>query len=596
MPQETWLPSWGVLGSSALLSSLPSKFKGDFMKELCEAPREPAEASPARSVLRIRKLLEEARDEDIRRFGVETHARAPGYAYQYPPGAYKLREEDTPVRKPGARDYLAAPPLTPHGFAPRWGHGPFKKEGSQTRSRYTACPRVLAASMPRTSAPQKKLEPALEELWAAACREGQAKTRGKQRPPTKPLLNMNAVASSLPDRASQALTRQAERVEELQSREALSSRASSSVGEPWESLPLEPFEALSEDEFLRGPGQPLLTAAEKHHLRYFGLDFKERKSFTRRRHWGPQERERWQRSKRLRHLIKTQQVVFRRDLLQQTFEDDYLRYTGKPYRASSASRRFLPASFHQPFCGCGCAALERSPFAPETPQGQEGSSSGIEFTGGSPAGIVSHREPNGVASQLEGASRIAKDPVLAASLAVKQWLPTVAGLGGKPLRREHASEASSQGQMVEARADALAELVRLYEAAHGNLPSLFAGPRRIERKKHPKDTKVSFGRLKEYGAIVVEITSCKTLKQEVDESLYRGWSERPREQIRHMAPPKGVRTNPNYNVTLEKLQAAAIKLHADIIPDSQKFQALERRKRAQVEEPARILGGGRYAV
>ena len=67
---------------------------------------------------------------------------------------------------------------------------------------------------------------------------------------------------------------------------------------------LEPFDALSLDEFLGGPGAPPLSQEDRRHLRHAGLDFKEAKDPANRKAWLPHERQRWQRSKRLRSLIK----------------------------------------------------------------------------------------------------------------------------------------------------------------------------------------------------------------------------------------------------------------------------------------------------
>lgn len=71
---------------------------------------------------------------------------------------------------------------------------------------------------------------------------------------------------------------------------------------------LQAFEALSEDEFLGGPRPGGLGHEERRHLLQQGMDFKETVLPSQRKVWGPEERERWQRSKRLRHLIKNKQV------------------------------------------------------------------------------------------------------------------------------------------------------------------------------------------------------------------------------------------------------------------------------------------------
>lgn len=59
--------------------------------------------------------------------------------------------------------------------------------------------------------------------------------------------------------------------------------------------------------------------------------------------------------------------------------------------------------------------------------------------------------------------------------------------------------------------------------------------------------------------------------------------------------PKGARRNPNYEVTPEQIKRAAAKLKMETAADTAAILAgVERRRRAV--EPARVLGGGRYAV
>ncbi|KAL8452833.1 hypothetical protein Emed_001131 [Eimeria media] len=103
--------------------------------------------------------------------------------------------------------------------------------------------------------------------------------------------------------------------------------------------PLEPLHALDEEVFLRGPpeGRGPLTRKERLHLREVGLDFNEKAWADGRRVFGGEEKERWRRSKVLRARLKNKEVVFRRDVLAAEFEADFVKYTGRPYRARASS-------------------------------------------------------------------------------------------------------------------------------------------------------------------------------------------------------------------------------------------------------------------
>lgn len=156
----------------------------------------------------------------------------------------------------------------------------------------------------------------IEEAWAQALMEGKPKgPRWRRRPPTRPYPNWGPLEAPLPDAAASEVSSEASSDATMDqdaplgaSRGPPSPKAPHADEAPWRSLPLEAFEALSEDEFLRGPGGPPLTVQEKRHLRHYGMDFKEKLKPRKRSRWGPLERERWQRSRRLRHLIKTKQV------------------------------------------------------------------------------------------------------------------------------------------------------------------------------------------------------------------------------------------------------------------------------------------------
>lgn len=111
-----------------------------------------------------------------------------------------------------------------------------------------------------------------------ACRERKKKPPERHRPPTKPL----------PDYRNEA----------------------GEFGPNAHCEGLEPFEALEPDEFLAGPEGLPLSSAGSRHLRRVGLDFREGKEAESRKLWLPHERERWQRSKRLRSLMKRGLVSF----------------------------------------------------------------------------------------------------------------------------------------------------------------------------------------------------------------------------------------------------------------------------------------------
>ena len=87
--------------------------------------------------------------------------------------------------------------------------------------------------------------------------------------------------------------------------------------------------------------------------------------------------------------------------------------------------------------------------------------------------------------------------------------------------------------------------------------------------------------------------------QEVNNELQSafGGGSRRLAAVQHMPPPRGVRTNPNYEVTAEKLKKAAEKLHVPLpAAEEQSFAALQRRRRPVSTEPTRTLGGGRYVI
>lgn len=136
--------------------------------------------------------------------------------------------------------------------------------------------------------------PSAEELWFAHLRRQQHRSKYSypSRPPAAPYPDCSSFRSS-----SGAPGASGKRGDPLREK-----------GADAPGLPLETFAALEEDVFLKGPGKPPLSSLERGALREGGLDFRETISAANRRSWRPQERERWRRCKRLRHLIKTGQV------------------------------------------------------------------------------------------------------------------------------------------------------------------------------------------------------------------------------------------------------------------------------------------------
>ncbi|CDJ49044.1 hypothetical protein, conserved [Eimeria brunetti] len=290
-------PKAQPLGSSREASMLRGAPRG--------GPRRwPPEAAPAPAVEKAEYELQKLIQSDYRRFGVLTHARAPKPTYPFPPRSSKRRDI----------------PLTPAYRAAEtnpWAHLR-QSEGSTPR---LGPPSPPGSHRPATEA--KPRQPTLEELWfAAADEKAISPIQRKKRPPTAPRSDWGA-----PPHAEG----KGEEFWEGDIR-LLSPDAARSGG------PLDPLPALSEDEFLRGPWGPPLSEKSRKHLLRFGLDYKDALSPRSRRQWAPMERERWRRSRILRYLIKTQQVVFRDELLDKEFEEDCRKYLKTKHKHRTGSR------------------------------------------------------------------------------------------------------------------------------------------------------------------------------------------------------------------------------------------------------------------
>ncbi|KAL8270577.1 hypothetical protein Esti_005476 [Eimeria stiedai] len=321
--------------------------------------------------------------------------------------------------------------------------------------------------------------------------------------------------------------------------------------------PLEPLHALDEEIFLRGPreGRGPLSHEERLHLRKVGLDFKEEPSADLQRVFGGEERERWRRSKVLRARLKNKQVVFRRDVLASEFEADFARYTGRPHKAG--------ASY-----GIGSQEARM--------QGDEAAEA---YRAALPWSYYFEKEAEGDRQQQPA-----------------EELP--------PPRPEHVhAEMREEDQRLHYSlllASLLLALVLLMLLLLLSLLLLCA----LRRKKHPKDRVVLFSRLRGYGERIEEATSCGKLKDEVASLLRQGWrpafaaAAAAAAATRVADVPKGIRRNPNYDLTKEKLAKAAAKIRASRgeAAEADDVQlAAGRRRRGPLEEASRVLAG-RYAM
>ncbi|KAL8450038.1 hypothetical protein Emag_003462 [Eimeria magna] len=339
---------------------------------------------------------------------------------------------------------------------------------------------------------------------------------------------------------------------------------------------LEPFDALSPHEYLGGPGGPCLSSADRKLLEQVGVDFLETGDTDTRKAWMPHERERWRRSKRLRYLLKNGLVVFRDDYMRAEFEKDFLRFLGRPPKA------------------------RENPWGPleveDQVAGLRGTSAGTSKGGGDRGDYaaslpwsyffeVKHetRQPRENTPRVEAVSARSEERQAEDDLKLRRLRRSRRGLlvvacvirgVGLPL---HACGKVYRHQTLRGSC--------CHELDWSSLAARISGRR---REKHPKDVTVPFHRLKAYGEMIV---------QEVNNEMRAGWGQCARSSLlaESTPTPKGVRDNPNYKLTPEKLRKAAAKLKVEIAQDTQDILAAAERRRRAVE-PSRLLGGGRYAV
>ncbi|XP_026192167.1 uncharacterized protein LOC113147090 [Cyclospora cayetanensis] len=441
----------------------------------------PSEATPSTEWQHIEKLLNASYKRDIHLFGVETHSRVPSRPFRFSSNIRKERKNGPSAFKAISKDpwdSVAPPPA--------------------------GAPQFAQASERRGGDPSLKGSLDQREAWEIACNGEKRHTDIIRRPP-KPLPNYTLGSLEF------------------------------TPGIQCEGL--EPFNALSLDEFLVGPGAAPLSPQQRQLFCSRALDFKEPTNLETRTNWWPHERERWRRSKRLRYLLRS-------GLLGSHLHRERIHYGWKELTGESRSnanggqaskreeggeRETLPWSYH------------------------------FEIEG--PIGLPSEDTPKKMAYFTASKEvNVEEEPKLKCLME--------------------------------------AEAVRIHEAATGRLPSIFAGLRRSRKEKHPKDITVPFRRLKAYGDMINRITSCRRLQDEARQELLSDWdfNTKGSSAVEHMPPPRGVRKNPNYELSSEKLQKAKDKLLQKNAGSEEDFSHVERRKRSSVVEPVRVLGGGRYAV
>ncbi|CDJ42875.1 hypothetical protein, conserved [Eimeria tenella] len=568
---------------------------GDPLGGPPEAPEGPPGGPPG--YCGAESLLREVEERDKKLFGVVTHARAPNKPYLYPPGLFLNRQKPPPAFRPRAPDpwdHLGAP----QGGAPcfQQPEGPPKAPGA-----------------PKTQPGRQGRGP--EAPWGEGFLEKKTKPK---RPPSKPLS-----LYTLPGDAA--------------------------FGPHTHCRALQPFEALPFDEYLGGPGGPWgpggplrtpggplgapgeppgeqrrrsggppwgprgapgsprfpwwggpqcrggapLTHEEQEGLWEFGVDFRETEELFGRQFWMSHERER---SKRLRHLLQKGLAVFAADLEAEEFAADCKKYLegsrgppgGPPQQHASCKPAAAAAAAAARAWEDSSAAFE-GPLgeAPGGPLRRHG-----KYPRGTPRG-ASHGAPRGGPPEQRG------PPVpWSYYFEIGNAFEGAAEDSNEEKEFEETQKETQEPDDPRLQSILETETVRLYEAATGKLPSIFGGLRKKE--KHPKDITVPFNRLKAYGQKIDSITSCRKLQDEVMQELLGpcGGSSSSSKPLQHMPPPKGVRSNPNYLLTPEKIQRAAAKLHVDVAAAAaaDPFAPIERRRRALPAEPTRILGGGRYAV
>ncbi|KAL8272466.1 hypothetical protein Esti_003589 [Eimeria stiedai] len=498
------------------------------------------DADPLSPLEELQLLLRESRAADLEAFGVETHARIPCKPYRCGPWPLKEKHMQLLACKLQRRE-ACSPAQAEVRETPRFSaepRGPTKGT-AKVGMGFSPGPAALQADASDPAA-----------TWASAASSSRRSRHAeRRRPPARPLLDYSVDGSFF--------------------------------GPQTRCWGLEPFEVLRPDEHVGGPGGLRLSSADRSLLKQVGVEFSEKGNSDACELWMPPERERWRRTKRLRYLLKKGLLVFRDDYLRAEFEKDFLRFVGRPPKA-----REIP---------WGPSEVEDR--VADT-RASDASSSKL----GGDTGDYSASLPWSYSFEVK---HEASQP--------RENIPRVEAVSARSEERRAEDDLKLRPILEN-------EVVRLHEASTGRLPSIFAGLRRSRREKHPKDVTVPFHRLKAYGEMIVQVTSCSMLQdrlvcccwaavavllalaecdaaQEVNNEMRLGWGQCARSSLlaEGTSTPKGVRDNPNYKVTPEKLRNAAAKLKVEIEQDNQDILAAAERRRRTVE-PLRLLGGGRYAV
>lgn len=159
------------LGSSVPASGGPSSWRA---RSFWGGPLwSPPEASLSPSMKRIVRLLRQQHENDIRRFGVDTHARVPWMAYPYPPGACKERQPWPSAFKPQTRDPWELV-YTPDGVTPRWRGGPAapktdRRVSGSSRFEYTAGSLFSEQSLRKHYRKRQQTESPFHFWWWSSC-------------------------------------------------------------------------------------------------------------------------------------------------------------------------------------------------------------------------------------------------------------------------------------------------------------------------------------------------------------------------------------------------------------------------------------------
>ncbi|OEH79410.1 elongation factor [Cyclospora cayetanensis] len=499
----------------------------------------PSEATPSTEWQHIEKLLNASYKRDIHLFGVETHSRVPSRPFRFSSNIRKERKNGPSAFKAISKDpwdSVAPPPA--------------------------GAPQFAQASERRGGDPSLKGSLDQREAWEIACNGEKRHTDIIRRPP-KPLPNYTLGSLEF------------------------------TPGIQCEGL--EPFNALSLDEFLVGPGAAPLSPQQRQLFCSRALDFKEPTNLETRTNWWPHERERWRRSKRLRYLLRSGLVISRDEYLREQFAKDFRKYFNRhpkphenPWNFEDAlNRQELGSHLHRERIHYGWKELtgesRSNANGGQASKREEGGeretlpwSYHFEIEG--PIGLPSEDTPKKMAyftASKEGVTLSIAASAAACSAQIECFSWIIAASASLPLPHSVMVRKVCSSAILES-----------------SSPVLF------RKEKHPKDITVPFRRLKAYGDMINRITSCRRLQDEARQELLSDWdfNTKGSSAVEHMPPPRGVRKNPNYELSSEKLQKAKDKLLQKNAGSEEDFSHVERRKRSSVVEPVRVLGGGRYAV